>query len=177
MSDSFDILATEYRPMVLAYLRSMVNDPHLAEDLAQETFLSAQKAIATFDKEANFGRWLRGIARNKALMHWRSAKRSPLMVDSRVVEGIDDVFNTLDRNQEEGDWWEVRKRSLRDCIQRLSKQLKGAIEQVYFHNQSLEEAAHSLDSTRAAIGQRLSRARTGLRGCMQKKLQSETNPS
>ena len=177
MNDSFDILAAEYRPMVLAYLRSMVKDPHLAEDLVQETFLSAQAAIGTFDKSGNFGRWLRGIARNKAKMHWRSAKRSPLMVDSRVVEGIDDVFNSLDRHQEDSDWWESRKQALRDCIKRLSKHLKGAIEQVSFHGQSLEEAATSLDSTRAAVGQRLTRARADIRICVQQKLQSGSTPS
>jgi DNA-directed RNA polymerase specialized sigma24 family protein len=33
MTDPFDILAAEYRPMVLAYLRSMVRDAHLAQDL------------------------------------------------------------------------------------------------------------------------------------------------
>ena len=50
MTDSFDILAAEYRPMVVAYLRSMVGDPHLAEDLAQESFLAAQDSIAKFEK-------------------------------------------------------------------------------------------------------------------------------
>jgi RNA polymerase sigma-70 factor (ECF subfamily) len=177
MTDSFDILAAEYRPMVVAYLRSMVGDPHLAEDLAQESFLAAQDSIAKFEKGGNFGRWLRGIARNKALMHWRSAKRSPLLVDSRVVEGIDGVFDSLDRNHEDGDWWERRKRSLRECIQRLSAPLKGAIEQVYFKEQSLAEAATTLDSSRSAIGKRVSRARHELRLCVQHKLQSTHTPS
>jgi hypothetical protein len=35
MTDPFNILDTEYRPMVLAYLRAMVRDAHLAEDLTQ----------------------------------------------------------------------------------------------------------------------------------------------
>ncbi len=160
--------------MVVTYLRSMVSDPHLAEDLAQETFLAAHAAISKFEKGGNFGRWLRGIARNKALMHWRSAKRSPLVIDSRVVDGIDDVFDSLDRNQEDGEWWELRKQSLRNCIGLLNKQLKGAIEQVYFSGESLQEAATSLDSTRAAVAQRLSRARNNIRLCMQQKLQSDT---
>ena len=45
MTDPFDILATEYRPMVLAYLHSLVKDGHLAEDLTQDTFLSAQQSL------------------------------------------------------------------------------------------------------------------------------------
>ena len=43
MTNAFDILAGEYRPMVLAYLRAMVRDAHLAEDLVQETPLSKEK--------------------------------------------------------------------------------------------------------------------------------------
>ena len=40
MDQSFNILASEYRPMIVAYLRSLGADAHLAEDLAQETFLA-----------------------------------------------------------------------------------------------------------------------------------------
>lgn len=152
--------------MVLAYLRSMVKDVHLAEDLTQET-------LGTFQESGNFGKWLRGIARNKALMHWRAAKRKPLVIDSRVVEGIDEVFDQLDREQEEGDWWETRKRALRECIASLSDQLKEAVEQVYDKGQSLDEAAVALDSNRAAVGQRLSRARKRVRICVTVKLKTE----
>jgi RNA polymerase sigma factor (sigma-70 family) len=98
----------------------MVRDAHLAEDLVQETMIAAHESLDGFEPGGNFGRWLRGIARNKALMHWRSEKRHPLLVDSRVVEGIDEVFDGLDRNPAEIDWWESRKLALRDCVALLS---------------------------------------------------------
>lgn len=60
-------------------------------------------------------------------MHWRSEKRHPLLVDSRVVEGIDEGFDGLDRNPAEFDWWESRKLALRDCVALLSAQLKAAV--------------------------------------------------
>ena len=41
MGKPFDILAAEYRPMILSYLRAVLGDEHLAEDLTQETFLVA----------------------------------------------------------------------------------------------------------------------------------------
>ncbi len=172
MSVPFDILASEYRPMVLTYLRSMVQDGHLAEDLTQETFIAAQASLGKFEQGGNFGRWLRGIARNKALMHWRSARRSPLVVDSRVVDGIDEVFDQLDRGQEEGDWWQKRREALSNCLRGLSAQLKSAVEQVYHEGRSLEEAAEVLGSSRLAIGQRLSRARKSLRVCVSGKIET-----
>lgn len=106
-------------------------------------------------------------------MHWRAAKRSPLIVDSRVVAGIDDVFGAIDRHQEDGDWWESRKLHLRECIQKLSKPLMEAIQQVYLKEKSLEEAATFLDSSRLAMGKRVSRARHEIRICIKQKLQTD----
>lgn len=171
MIDPFNILAAEYRPMVLAYLRAMVADAHLAEDLTQETMIAAHQSLGGFEPGGNFGQWLRGIARNKALMYWRAEKRHPLLIDSRVLDGINEVFDSLDRNAGETDWWDSRKRAMRDCVALLSGHLKAAVDSVYFSGNSLDESAEALHSTRAAVGQRLSRARNQIRECMDRKLQ------
>jgi len=171
MINPFDILAGEYRPMVLAYLRAMVSDAHLAEDLAQETMIAAFKSFGEFEPSGNFGRWLRGIARNTALMHWRSEGRKSPMHDLRVLGGIEEVFEGFDRDPAEMDWWETRKLTLRDCVTHLSDHLKAAIESVYFSGKTLDETAGALNSTRAAVGQRLCRARNLIRECMDRKLQ------
>ncbi len=68
MRDALDILAPEYRPMVLACLRAMVRNAHLAEDLVQKTMIAAHESLGGFEPGGKFGRWLRGIARNKAPM-------------------------------------------------------------------------------------------------------------
>ncbi len=170
MSRSFNILSEEYRPMVVAYLEVLLKDEHLAQDVAQETFVSAYEALARFEDGEDFGKWLRGIARNKALMHWRSMKRRPLVVDSRVIEGVEEAFSELDRKVEGGDWWEQRKEALGDCLGGLSRHLREAIEEVYFNDRTIDETANSLGVKRSAVGQRLSRARNGLRECLKLKL-------
>ena len=171
MHRSFNILAEEYRPMVLAYLRSLGADAHLAEDLAQECFIAAYESIENFEEGKNFGSWLRGIARNKALMHWRAASvRPPLSMDSRSLEGIEEVFSSIDRKQEEGDWWADRREAVRSCLGKLSDTLRQAVERIYHIGESLDEAAVSLGSGRAAIAQRVSRARKLIRSCVEMKL-------
>ena len=176
MDQSFNILASEYRLMLVAYLRSLGADAHLAEDLAQETFLAAYQSLDSFDEGGNLGGWLRGIARNKTLMHWRAAAvRPPLSTDARCVEGIDEVFEAMDRQKEESDWWEDRREILRQCIAQLSSSLRRAIERVYSEGETLDEAAATLSSTRLAIGQRLSRARNQIRQCVTLKLNSVNN--
>lgn len=46
MTGPFTILAAEYRPMVLASLRALVRDAHLAEDLTRETTLAGSQALS-----------------------------------------------------------------------------------------------------------------------------------
>lgn len=176
MHKSFNILASEYRPMVVAYLHAMGADVHLAEDLTQEAFVAAYQSLDKFEQGGNFGSWIRGIARNKALMHWRAAAtRPPLSADARSMEGVDEVFETYDRQGETNDWWGERQETLKMCVTKLSTSLRRAIEQVYTHGDTLEEAAAVLKSSPPAIGQRLSRARRLIRECVTLQLNSKNN--
>ena len=56
----------QIRAVILGYLRVLVRDPFLAEDLFQETYLVVSKKLDTFDRSGNFDAWVRGIARNLA---------------------------------------------------------------------------------------------------------------
>jgi RNA polymerase sigma-70 factor (ECF subfamily) len=69
------IYRTYERP-VYNLVRRMCNDPDLAQDLMQETFLRAFKTIHQFRGDAPFGAWLRAIAATEALMHLRKQRRS-----------------------------------------------------------------------------------------------------
>jgi len=99
MDHAFAILAAEHRPMLLAYARALCyGDGHAAEDVVQETLLVACRRLAEFrvENDGHFGRWLRGIARNKALEAHRAAGRGRVVADSRIIEGLEDVFGRLD---------------------------------------------------------------------------------
>ena len=68
----FTALVTQYQGLVYTVCRQMVSDPDTAEDLAQETFLSAWRSIDRcppgYEKQ-----WLARIAANKAKDHLKSA--------------------------------------------------------------------------------------------------------
>ena len=96
MDKAFDILAEFWRPMVKAYANTLTNDPHVAEDITQETFMSAFERLDDFDESQCFGKWLRGIARNKVRNYRKRAHlRSPI-IDPKVLEGIELVYNAYD---------------------------------------------------------------------------------
>jgi RNA polymerase sigma-70 factor (ECF subfamily) len=169
MSKPFEILAAEYRPMILSYLRAVLDDGHLAEDLTQETFLVAQRKIESFDTSRNFGAWLRGIARNNVLQDRRTAARHPLVVDSDIVEGMEQVYDMFD---DAPGPWQSRTRRVRDCIGQLNDSLRSAFVAVYGREESIREAAARMGISFAAVAKRLSRARELIRECVERSTQN-----
>ena len=83
--------------MLVDYLSALLGDAHLAEDLSQETLLTADRIFDRFEPGGNFAAWLRGIARNKIREHRRAVARRPLVVDSRVVDGMEEVLGMFDQ--------------------------------------------------------------------------------
>lgn len=73
--DAFEQLVRRYQEPVWRFLRGLVSDRALAEDLAQETFLRAFHRLDTFGFRSRFSTWLFQIARNLAVDALRSRER------------------------------------------------------------------------------------------------------
>jgi RNA polymerase sigma-70 factor (ECF subfamily) len=76
---AFREIVRRYERPVMSLLARMVNDPALAEDLAQETFLKAYRRLNTFDTERRFSSWLFRIAHNTAIDALR--RRGPVEIE------------------------------------------------------------------------------------------------
>jgi RNA polymerase sigma-70 factor (ECF subfamily) len=74
-SDAFAGLVRNNQQQVFSILHRYERDSHLVEDLAQETFTKAWKALDRFDGRAPFQHWLSRIAVHVALDHIRRRKR------------------------------------------------------------------------------------------------------
>ncbi len=70
-SAAFAALFDQYQRPIVNYLYRMVNDREIAEDLAQDTFLKAYRAIGGIDGELNFRAWIYRIATNTAMSYFR----------------------------------------------------------------------------------------------------------
>lgn len=77
--DAFDVLVRSFQEPVWRYLRAMVSDAALAEDLAQETFLRAYTRLDTFGFRSRFSTWLFQVARNLAVDALRARDRRRLL--------------------------------------------------------------------------------------------------
>ena len=107
-SKSFEILVREHHRRLLTYAQSLIHDAVSAEDVVQEAFVTAYRKMDTFDAGRDFGVWVRGIIRFKALEWRRGRGEQPL--DDAVLERLDQRQARLDRRLASCD---RRPRSLR----------------------------------------------------------------
>lgn len=73
--ESFRVLVQRRSSAVFRLAFRMTRNEHDAEDIVQETFLRAYRALRKFESRANFGTWLHRVAINCALDHLRRVKR------------------------------------------------------------------------------------------------------
>jgi len=80
-ADAFRLIFERYSRPVISFIYDMVNDRGLAEELTQETFVRAYRAIHTMRAETKLSTWLFGIARNVARESLRARTRATSHVD------------------------------------------------------------------------------------------------
>jgi RNA polymerase sigma-70 factor (ECF subfamily) len=132
----------------------------LADDIVQETWLTAVRRVRSFDPQrGSFMGWLRGIAQNVIRHHLRSRQRRTLSIEGTSISVPQDV--TLDRRDTAQDVI----RALADLPERYEAVLRAK----YLEQRSVEEIAADWQETPKAIESLLSRARQAFRECFQKR--------
>jgi RNA polymerase sigma-70 factor, ECF subfamily len=90
---AFELLVIKYQRRIERLIGRMVRDTDLVEDIAQETFIRAYRALAQFRGEAQFYTWLYRIAVNTAKKALGDLKRDPL-VSENALRGGDEEDET-----------------------------------------------------------------------------------
>lgn len=148
-------------------LRLMKNEAD-AEDVLQETFLSAFKGIDSFEGRSNLGTWLYRIAYNTAMMRLRRASPPILSVDEKMAEAEQgytlpqQLFDWCCLPEKEFATEEVRE-ELERALGTLSPALRSAFVLREMEGLSTKETAGVLDISPSAVKKRLQRARMDLR--------------
>ncbi len=138
-----------------------------AEDVVQETFLSAFKGIDRFDGRAELRTWLYRIAYNAAMMRLRRTRRDHVPLDE-----ASEPDNGTPVPQQLYDWSrlpgrELEKAELRAEMEKAIGELPDRLRAVFVMREleelSTEETAQALNISAEAVKTRLHRARLGLR--------------
>ncbi len=165
--EAFAHLVETYSPLVYRLAMRMLRDPQEAEDVLQETFLNAFRAIGQFEGRSSLATWLYRIAANQALMRLRRPGPPTVSVDESADDGADvpipkELFDWCCLPEEEFMTAEVRGQ-LDRAIQALSPALKAVFVLRDMEGLSTIETADSLGISEAAVKTRLLRARLQLR--------------
>lgn len=88
-SDAFALLVQRYQRQVYGIAYRLTTDRQEAEDLAQEAFLRAYRALATFRPDLPFGPWIARIVTNLTLDRLRKRRRETFTADDEQLEMAD----------------------------------------------------------------------------------------
>jgi RNA polymerase sigma-70 factor len=169
---AFSILIRQHHRELLVYARALTGNHEAAQDIVQDSFVTAYRKIDDFDLTRDFGAWMRGFVRNKHREWRRKENRQPLPSDN--IENLDRTVATWQENRVAGESsvFEV----LETCLGKLPDPLNTAVDSFYLHSQPGANAAGDLEITEASLRKRLQRARAQLRDCLSKNLARPLHP-
>jgi RNA polymerase sigma-70 factor (ECF subfamily) len=86
---AFGELVRRHSSAVRGLMRRLGADPSLADDLAQDAFLTAFEQIAEFRGDGTFQAWVKRIGARLYVRRWRKDKRTDLMAETPELESAD----------------------------------------------------------------------------------------
>ncbi len=150
------------------YILKTVKDPHLAEDLTQDTFLEILETIDRLKEPAAFVTWSRQIAYHRCTAYFR--KRHDLLADEN--EDGYSVFDAVEEDRAEFipdealDQAELRK-TVQEMLDRLPEEQRTAIMMRYFDELSVREIAEIQGVSEGTVKSRLNYGRKSIQASVE----------
>ena len=162
---AFDYLVLRYQHKVLKLIMRYVRDPVEAEDVAQEAFIKAYRALPSFRGDSAFYTWLYRIAINTAKNALVSSRRRPVDydLDLQDPEQYDMQARLKDAETPEGLLLtdEIRD-TVNAAIADLPEDLRTAIMLRELEGMSYEEIAAAMECPVGTVRSRIFRAREAI---------------
>jgi RNA polymerase sigma-70 factor (ECF subfamily) len=157
--EAYALLVRKYHRGLLGFIHRIVRDPHLTEDIGQEVFLDAYKALPRFDPDRGtpFMAWLHILARNRCVSLLRKRGRTALA----PVEDIPELAG-----EEPGPDERLMDRETHDVLAASLAQLEEPFRSTILmslRGELLEDIAGHFGVPTATVKTRLHRAREKLR--------------
>ena len=155
--------AERRRPQLLRMARRLTQSNEDAEDILQEAFMKAYKALARFRGESQMSSWLGAIVQNTAHEHLRSRRGRVFLSIEYLSKDDGDVveINLPDPRKTPEETWESREMEtiLREEVSKLSFVCRRAIEVCALEEEPQAEAARALHLSVATMKSRVFRGK------------------
>ena len=163
---AFDLLVIKYQRKIMRLLSRMIHDPAEIEDVAQEAFIKAYRALPQFRGDSAFYTWLYRIALNTA-RNWQSASfRRPATVaplENEDGETFDQIDGLSDQSTPESLMASRQvAQAVNAAIDELPDDLRTAIVLREIEGMSYEEIASTMQCPIGTVRSRIYRAREAI---------------
>lgn len=148
-----------YGQRLYAYALRLTNDPATAEDVTQNTLVTAWRTARTFRGEGRLIAWLLGIVHHTAM---KALRGDTPYLDDVAEETIGEDHPSPEEQAQVRD----ERRWVRQGIQHLSSEHRAVLELIFYQGLSFNEAAQVLNVPVGTVKSRLSYARNHLRGVL-----------
>jgi RNA polymerase sigma-70 factor (ECF subfamily) len=162
---AFDLLVLKYQSRILALVSRYVKDSHEVQDVTQEAFIKAYRALPRFRGDSAFYTWLYRIATNTAKNHLVSRGRRPPGSDVEIedAEHFESGGDLRDlENPENQLFGEELKAVVSAAITELPDDLRTAVTLREFDGLSYEDIADIMDCPVGTVRSRIFRARESI---------------
>jgi len=167
--DAFNTLVLHYQNGVYALAYRIMGEPAAASDAAQETFITAFRRLESY-RGGSFRAWLLRIATNTCYDELRRRKRRPaeLLDDLPGAESDDGPpLPAEGETPEQAVQQSELNRAIEQCIQALQIDQRSVLVLSDVEGLSYQEISEITGANLGTIKSRLSRARAGVRNCLQ----------
>lgn len=166
---AFEMLVVKYQRRIERLIARMVRDTDLVEDIAQETFIRAYRALPNFRGESAFYTWLYRIGVNTAKKALLGLKRDPLVTEAALASmDEDDDSSRVENEMTTGETPETLMASrqvaetVNEAIEALSEDLRQAITLREIEGLSYEEISEMMNCPIGTVRSRIFRAREAI---------------
>jgi len=165
-TEEVQLLFVRNENAIRAFIRALQPSLSDADDVLQETFLTVSRKASSFEIGTNFTAWACGIARLKVLENFRQTKRANVLSEKAIIALTEDIPSP--------ESFKEREQALEKCIAKLPSKLRDLLWRRYSRRQSSDDMAEALGMTSNAVRVALSKARVGLRDCINLQLKRTT---
>ncbi|WP_298013923.1 RNA polymerase sigma factor RpoE [uncultured Castellaniella sp.] len=163
---AFDLLVIKYQRKIMRLLSRMIHDPADIEDVAQEAFVKAYRALPQFRGDSAFYTWLYRIAINTA-RNWQAANfRRPTTVsvlENEEGETFDQIDGLSDQSTPESMMASRQiAQTVNEAIEALPEDLRTAIVLREIEGMSYEDIASTMQCPIGTVRSRIFRAREAI---------------
>jgi RNA polymerase sigma-70 factor (ECF subfamily) len=152
------------RARLLAFIRSIVLSPHIAEDIHQDVVVQALQKASTIENGAHLNAWTRHVAKMRAFAYLRKSGRQPKHLDPDILDLLEPEWEVEDRSDISG-----KSIALNDCLESLTPRARSLINLRFTKRMSGQQMSQQLGVKIASVYMALSRIYKTLDECVRRK--------